>query len=89
MRLTPAQLKNMVVDTMRRCFGNRIVTRHQIIDVVEQAIRNSGQWEASDGAPSASTDPKSKGRANIDYRISDLKGEGRLESPARNQWRVR
>lgn len=88
MRLTRAQLKDVVVATMQRCFGNRIVTRHQIVDEVEHAIRNNGQWEVFDDAPSKSTDPKSKGRANIDYAISALKREGLLENPARNQWRV-
>lgn len=89
MRLTPAQLKDMVVATMQRCVGNSIVDRHHIIDVVEHAIRNNGQWEASDDAPSRSTDPKSIGRARIDYAISALKREDRLENPARNRWRVR
>ena len=89
MRLTPAQLKDMVVTTMQQCYGNSIVDRHHIIDVVEHAIRNNGQWETSDDIPSRSTDPKSKGRANIDYAISALKKEDRLDNPARNQWRVR
>lgn len=89
MRMTRERLMDTVVAVLRDIHGDDLVSRHRIIDIVEQYLRTNGIWEASDNSPSSSTDPKSVGRANIDWRITDLKKDGRLESPARNRWRVR
>ncbi|GJM24825.1 MAG: hypothetical protein DHS20C16_12400 [Phycisphaerae bacterium] len=85
MRVTRNQLKDIIVETVRQFRAT--VERHQVIDAVEQHLRDDGHWEADDDLDSESTDPKSKGRAEIDYRLSDLKRERRLETPRRNQWR--
>lgn len=88
MQLTRDQLEDLVVALVERQFGHGLVERHQIIEAVEQEVRKTGVWEATDDADSQSTDPKSLGRAKIDYAISALKTEGRLENPSRKQWRV-
>jgi hypothetical protein len=87
--MTRETLMDTVVVVLREHHGNDLVARHRIIDIVEQYLRKNGLWEASDNSPSSSTDPKSIGRANIDWRITDLKRDGRLGNPSRNMWRVK
>lgn len=85
MRITQEELLDLVVHTVQRFAGGGM-ERRRIIDRVEQRLRNRGAWEASDDAWSESTDPKSIGRAAIDWAISDLKQRKRLEHLARNRW---
>lgn len=87
MRIASEELHDLVVDTVRRFEGGGM-ERRRIIERVEQRLRRRGAWEPSDDAWSASTDPKAIGRAAIDWAISDLKREGRLEHLARNRWGV-
>jgi hypothetical protein len=86
MRLTNEQLCDLVVDTVRRIAGDSLVERRRIIDRVEEQVRTQGAWEPSDDAWSQSVDPKSIGRAKIDWAISSLKEQGRLDNPQRNRW---
>jgi len=65
-----------------------LVERRRIIDAVEKQVRKKSAWETSDNADSQSVDPKSLGHAMIDYAVSALKRDGRLDNPARNRWRA-
>ena len=87
MHITQEELHDLVVDTVRRFAGGGM-ERRRIIDRVEERVRRRGGWEPSDDAWSESTDPKTIGRAAIDWAISDLKRDGRLESLGRNRWVV-
>jgi GNAT superfamily N-acetyltransferase len=87
MRITQEELHDLVVDTVRRFAGGGM-ERRRIIDRVEERVRRRGAWEPSDDAWSRSTDSKNIGRAAIDWAISDLKRDGRLESLGRNRWVV-
>ena len=88
MLITSEQLQDIVVDTVRRIAGDGLVERRRVIDRVEEEVREMGAWEPSDDAWSESVDPKSIGRAKIDWAISGLKGQGRLDNPARNRWGI-
>jgi hypothetical protein len=68
--------------------ANGLVDRRRIIDAVERQVRKMGAWEPSDDLDSQSSDRKPIGRANIDYAISQLKREGRLDNPTRGRWRI-
>ncbi len=87
MRLTQEEHHDLVVDAVRRFAGGGMA-RRRIIDRVEERVRNLDAWEASDDAWSESTDPKTIGRASIDWAIADLKKQGRLEHLGRNRWGV-
>jgi hypothetical protein len=87
MRITQEELHDLVVDTVRRYEGGGM-ERRRIIERVEERLRRRGAWEPPDDAWSASVDSKSIGRAAIDWAISDLSREHRLEALRRNCWVV-
>jgi len=86
MHLTNDNLFDIVIDTVRKIASNGLVERRRIIDRVEERIRELGAWEPTDDEWSQSADPKSIGRARIDFAISDLKRQGRLDNPSRDHW---
>jgi len=58
------------------------------MDAVAKCVKDRGYWTHDDDDISGSTGRKSKGLANIDYAISDLKREKKLLRIDYNQWRV-
>jgi hypothetical protein len=84
MRLTTAQLENLVEECVPRFPGDR--SRREIRRLAEERARELGAWEGVDDPDSESTDPKSKGSAKIDWRISALAGQGRIISRRPGYW---
>jgi hypothetical protein len=79
-------LKQFLLTSAARHFGPRPFTRRELLDSVEQDLRQENLWQEMDDAPSQSTDPKSIGRANIDWSISALSSEHSLRHVGHNQW---
>jgi hypothetical protein len=85
MLLTTAELEDVVEQCVPMLPASR--SRAEIRRLAEERVRGMGAWEdAADNPDSNSTDPKSQGSANIDYRISDLARHGRITSQRRNFW---
>ena len=84
MHVTNDQLKNIIVEVVGRF---RVpVERPEIIDAVQQYLQANYHWDTDDDLLTPSSASKTKGHVNIDFRISDLKREGRLENLQRNLW---
>ncbi len=88
MKITSEQLKDIVVNVAQEQFGDQEFPRRALMEASEEHVRAMGAWEECDDESSESADPKSKGLADIDWAVSNLKRDGRLENPARNTWRV-
>ena len=88
MRLDTNQLKEFTLDVAAASFGPLPFQRRELMQAVEAALRQKRLWEPWDDDLSASAGTKSRGMANIDYRLSDLANEGRLVSLKRNTWTV-
>ena len=82
------QLQRVVLEVAVARFGNAGFTRVQLREAVEAHLRANRIWTAADDADSQSTDPKSKGHANIDYCISDLAHLRLITRIRKNFWRV-
>ena len=81
-------LRRIILEVAVERFGNAEFGRAQLRDAVEECLRANEMWEPTDDAPSKSTDPKSRGQANIDYRISDLASLHLISNVRRNCWTV-
>ncbi len=88
MLITKAELEDIVLQVARGQFAGRSFERRPLMDAAEREVRRLGFWTADDDEASGSSHPKSKGLANIDYRVSDLGTKGRLLKVGYNQWRV-
>jgi 5-methylcytosine-specific restriction endonuclease McrA len=82
------QLQRLVLEVAVTRYGNGTFTRVDLRKVVEEHLRAHGMWSFGDDSASQSTDPKSIGQANIDFRISDLSRLGLITSQSWNHWRV-
>jgi hypothetical protein len=88
MQIDRDALKNLVIPVAQDVFPDAEFARRPLMDAVEARVRADGVWTADDDDPSESTGHKSKGLATIDWAISDLKQDGRLENPEHNRWRL-
>jgi len=82
------RLQRVVLEVAVARFGDGTFSRPQLREAVEARLRTEGEWTRVDDAASQSIDPKSKGQANIDWRITDLAGLKLISSVRRNCWRV-
>jgi hypothetical protein len=82
------QLKIMILEVANEIFENRDFKRRPLMLATEKRLRERGLWTTEDDQISGSVGIKSKGMASIDWRITNLKDEGRLLNPSRNVWRL-
>jgi hypothetical protein len=87
MLLTNQQLQDTVRKVAEQRFGHNLFRRRELMDAVEEHIRDIGAWEPEDDVDSQSKGAKSRGLARIDWAISNLKDRG-LCNPAHDQWQV-
>ena len=88
MNINRNELKDLIIQVAKQSFGTNIFKRRELMDSVEKHVKELGYWNPEDDEESSSAGLKSKGLANIDWAISDLKKEGRLLHISRDQWRV-
>jgi hypothetical protein len=88
MRIDTEQLKDVIIDVAKERFGTSEFMRRELMDAVEIHLRDTKHWTPEDDDPSGSRGLKSRGLAQIDWRITDLKREGRLVNTSRDRWRL-
>ena len=88
MNIKRNELKELNIQVAKQSFGTKIFKRRELMDEVEKSVKELGYWNPEDDEESESAGLKSKGLANIDYSISDMKREGRLLHLSRDRWRV-
>jgi hypothetical protein len=81
------QLKEMILEVARQKYGECDFQRRPLMLAVETRLRDEGLWTEDDEPSSGSVGVKLKGLASIDWRITNLKDEGRLVNAGRNVWR--
>lgn len=77
-----------IVETAKTKFGNKIFFRRQLMNTVEERMRDEGRWKAEFDKPSSSRGKKSKGLERIDYAFIPLKKTGQLIKVNKGQWCV-
>jgi hypothetical protein len=77
-----------MIEIARSHFGTEPFQRRKLMELTEAKVCSQGFWEREDDHLSGSTDPKSTGLANIDYRFSDL-AHKKLIQVRRGIWRLR
>jgi hypothetical protein len=87
-RIDHDQLKILILEVAHENFGNRDFERRPLMLATEKKLREKDLWTGEDDEISGSVGIKSKGLANIDWRITNLKDEGRLLNTSRNIWRL-
>jgi len=88
MRINTEQLKDVIIGVARNRFGTREFARRELMDAVETHLRNTKDWTIEDDDLSGSRGVKSRGLAQIDWRVTNLKNDGRLINTSRNRWRL-
>lgn len=88
MRINTEQLRDVIIEVARRRFGTREFARRDLMDAVESHLRSTKDWTNEDDDLSGSRGLKSRGLAQIDWRITDLKKDGRLINKSRDKWRL-
>jgi len=88
MLIKSKQLRDIIMQVAEDKFGAARFRRRELLKAVENELRSRNIWTPDDDLPSSSSDPKSKGLANIDYRFSDLAREGRLVNSGTNTWQI-
>jgi hypothetical protein len=87
-RINTEQLRDVIIEVARRRFGTREFARRDLMDAVESHLRSTKDWTNEDDDLSGSRGLKSRGLAQIDWRITDLKKDGRLINKSRDKWRL-
>lgn len=88
MHLDNERLKQLILEVAKKQFGESEFRRRPLMLAVEKEVRARDLWSEEDDALSGSVGVKSKGMANIDWRITNLKDEGRLKYLGRNRWHL-
>ncbi|HEY0548961.1 MAG TPA: hypothetical protein VGF13_05130 [Verrucomicrobiae bacterium] len=88
MHLDNEGLKKLILEVAKKQFGEREFNRRPLMLAVEKEVRVRALWTEEDDALSGSVGVKSKGLANLDWRITNLKNEGRLKSLGRHRWHL-
>lgn len=78
----------LMIELAIKAFGEQPFERRVLMEVTEAIVRRRDLWEPSDDDISDSTDRKSIGLANIDYRFSDLADADRLINIEHGLWRL-
>ncbi len=86
MNITAEELKDIIIEVATQMFGARTFRRRQLMEAVEARVREMGAWTTDDDVISGSVGIKSRGMAQIDWRITDLGRDGRLINLARDRW---
>lgn len=82
------ELCDLVVSVASEKFAGSEFSRAQLMQAVEETLREKKLWTAQDEEPMQGARGGTKGYANIDYAISHLKKIGKLVNPRRNRWYV-
>ena len=77
-----------MIEVARANFGAEPFGRRKLMKLTEDKVRKKGLWELEDDNLSGSSDPKSIGLANIDYRFSDI-AHTKLIQVRRGIWRLK
>ncbi|CAG0990214.1 hypothetical protein PHYC_02247 [Phycisphaerales bacterium] len=88
MRLDLEKLKRIILATAELQFGDQPFSRRALMLASERAVRAAGAWDPKDDRLSDSKSPKSIGLAKIDWAISALAKDARLDSVARGRWKL-
>lgn len=90
MNISNIELLRLMVDVAIKEFDHGIFRRRQLMNKVEQELKNKCHWdEEYDDIPSNSRGIKSRGLARIDYAFTPLKTiHNCLIHVDRDQWRV-
>ena len=87
MRINTSELQTLTLIVARGRFRDRIFARRDLMPLVEAVLKILELWQDEDDEESASVAKKSKGLANIDWAISNLRDKG-FTHLDRDQWRV-
>jgi hypothetical protein len=88
MKLESDKLAELAMQVAMEKFGKNSFERRSLMNATEAEVRRLGLWTNDDDLLSGSVDPKSKGLAAIDYRISDLAKAKHLSSVRRGVWKL-
>jgi len=89
MHIGKSDLKKLILQVARQEFGGSEFARRSLMDAVETRLRSSEAWEITDDLLSRSSGLKSRGLANIDWRITDLKRSHHLSNTGRDRWKLK
>jgi hypothetical protein len=78
-----------MLEIARSHFGTEPFERRKLMELTELKVRIQGLWEREDDHLSGSSNPKSRGLANIDYRFSFDLAYKKLTPVRRGVWRVK
>jgi hypothetical protein len=87
-RINIEQLRNVIIEVARRRIGTREFARRDLMGAVESHLRSARDWTNEDDDLPGSRGLKSRGLAQIDWRITDLKKDGLLINKSRDEWRM-
>jgi hypothetical protein len=87
-RIGRPELGKIVLEVAEGKFDGREFGRRSLMNAVEERVRELGAWTQSDDSTSGSRGLKSKGLANIDWCIADLKKKRRLLNVERDKWKL-
>ena len=88
MRVNTVELKDVIIDVARNVFGTREFAKRELMDAVGGHLRNTKDWTIEDDDLSGSRGLKSRGLAQIDWRITDFKKDRRPINKSREKWRL-
>lgn len=88
MLINNEELKGIILQVAKEQFKGREFRRRPLMEAAEVRVREMGLWTTEDEEISGSRGLKSKGLALIDWRITDLKREGRLLNIGRDRWQL-
>jgi hypothetical protein len=77
-----------IVGTAKAKFGDKVFYRRELMNAVEERMRDEGKWKVEFDKPSSSRGKKSKGLEKIDYAFIPLKKTGLLIKLNKGQWCV-
>jgi len=81
-------LAGLMIEIARSHFGTEPFDRKKLMELTEAKVRSQGLWEREDDHLSGSSNPKSIGLADIDYRFSDL-AHRKLIQVRRGVWKLK
>lgn len=88
MRIGRPELGKIILEVAEKKFDGREFGRRSLMTAVEERVRELGAWTQIDDLDSGSRGLKSKGLANIDWCITDLKKKRHLINVHRDKWKL-
>ena len=86
MTITARELRKVIIKVAMEMYGTSPFGRRELMEAVEARVRQMGDWTSNDDELSGSVGIKSKGLAQIDWRITDLAQNGRLIHVDNDKW---